>query len=420
MTESLSKSPSPRIGTHSTLSDQSPTEPVVRVDVWLCAQFCFIGVVALLGWNFILGELGVLIDAFGAPYGTWVSMCYSLLINAGQLLLVFIGNKFRFAPRFDVGCIGMGTSQILIAIVAVTWARSSQTAGFVMGCILIGVFGFSNAMMESSMFGLAAMCEARCMTWIMVGEGLAGIVQLPLNLLVKVVLESMNISNVPYTKLVVFFAISMLINYSIVPVFRWCTMKHPYMQHVFAVERGREKFSLSQSLQRPLRSILRDTLPQAFNAWINFVVTFVVFPWLVFRMPPSNLSVADFGAYVVYTFQVFDTIGRLAPSLSIRLGKRAVRWATLSRVIFIPIFFLCVHVNVPPFNQDWFRFVVMALLALTNGVCITWIMIHGPTQVPEDRQEEQEVAGYTMAFALINGIFIGSLLATLIEAVGPY
>ncbi|KAF4675893.1 solute carrier 29 (nucleoside transporters), member [Perkinsus chesapeaki] len=402
-------------------TDQDPDHRAqARVDIWLCAQFCFIGLVALLGWNFVLGELGVLLDAFGSSYGTWVSMCYSLLINIGQLLLVFVGNKFRFAPRFDVGCIGMGTSQILIAIVAATWAQSNQTAGFVLGCILIGIFGFSNAMMESSMFGLAAMCDSRCMTWIMVGEGLAGIIQLPLNLLVKVILESIGVNNVPYAKLIVFFAISMVINYLVVPMFRCCTMKHRYMKHVFKVEAGREKFTLTQSLQRPFRLILKDTLPQAFNAWINFVITFIIFPWLVFHMRPSSLSISNFGQYMVYTFQVFDTLGRLAPSLNVRLSKRVVTWATLSRAIFIPLFFFCVHINVPPFNQDWFRFVLMALMSLTNGTCITWIMIHGPTQVPADRQEEQEVAGYAMAFALIDGIFIGSLIATLIESVGPY
>ncbi|KAF4698170.1 solute carrier 29 (nucleoside transporters), member [Perkinsus olseni] len=62
--------------------EQSCEEKVVteaRVDWWLKAQFCIIGCVSLLGWNFILGELGTLIDAFGASYGTWVSMFYSLL-----------------------------------------------------------------------------------------------------------------------------------------------------------------------------------------------------------------------------------------------------------------------------------------------------------------------------------------------------
>ncbi|EER00421.1 hypothetical protein Pmar_PMAR027765 [Perkinsus marinus ATCC 50983] len=54
----------------------------------------------------------------------------------------------------------------------------------------------------------------------------------------------------------------------------------------------------------------------------------------------------------------------------------------------------------------------MALMAITNGFGITLAMVYGPQRVSQDKAE-QEVAGYTMAFALTNGIFIGSLFGIL-------
>ncbi|KAF4752018.1 solute carrier 29 (nucleoside transporters), member, partial [Perkinsus olseni] len=90
------------------VSTQPPKSQGKVVDWKLKAMFCVIGCVALLGWNFILGELGTLIDAFGDAYGTWCSLCYSLCINAGQLMLVWIGNRFKFGPRFYTGCFTMG------------------------------------------------------------------------------------------------------------------------------------------------------------------------------------------------------------------------------------------------------------------------------------------------------------------------
>mmetsp|Transcript_9111 Transcript_9111/g.10561 ORF Transcript_9111/g.10561 Transcript_9111/m.10561 type:complete len:105 (-) Transcript_9111:173-487(-) len=100
-----------------------------------------------------------------------------------------------------------------------------------------------------------------------------------------------------------------------------------------------------------------------------------------------------------------------------RLGKKVTRYACLARIIFIPLFFLCVHLTFSPFNQDWFRFVIMALFAGSNGVVATWCMIHGPSQVDQSEKEEMEVAGYVMAFALIFGILIGSVIATIIQQV---
>ncbi|EER13337.1 hypothetical protein Pmar_PMAR009410 [Perkinsus marinus ATCC 50983] len=56
----------------------------------------------------------------------------------------------------------------------------------------------------------------------------------------------------------------------------------------------------------------------------------------------------------------------------------------------------------------------MALIAITNGFGITLAMAYGPQRVSQDKAE-QEVAGYTMGFALINGIFIGSLFGLLVN-----
>mmetsp|Transcript_2529 Transcript_2529/g.2765 ORF Transcript_2529/g.2765 Transcript_2529/m.2765 type:complete len:103 (+) Transcript_2529:281-589(+) len=83
---------------------------------------------------------------------------------------------------------------------------------------------------------------------------------------------------------------------------------------------------------------------------------------------------------------------------------------TLIRSLFIPLF-ICtsLYATVVPFQYDWFKHMEMGVFALTNGVSATLSMVYGPQRVPNDKAE-QEVAGYTMGFALINGIFIGSVL----------
>ncbi|KAF4709381.1 solute carrier 29 (nucleoside transporters), member [Perkinsus olseni] len=401
--------------------EQSCEEKVVteaRVDWWLKAQFCVIGCVSLLGWNFILGELGTLIDAFGASYGTWVSMFYSLFINIGQLLLVYVGNRFKFGPRFYIGCVGMGVSMMVIAVCAITFGRVNHVAGFACGCILIAVFGFSNALMESSMFGLAALVTADCTKWIMIGEGFAGLLAWPVNKLCQVIVEAAGAddpTDMMYIRMVVFYFVGMLGNLAIIPMYRYAMEPHPYMISVLKIQQDRVKFQLKKAMKRPVGQVIKDSLPQAFNVWFNFVITFTTFPWLIYQMTPSSLSIGSFGQLMTYCYQVFDTVGRFSPDLRVRLGKRLTRYVCLGRLVFIPLMFLCVHVSAPPFGDDWFRFIIMALIAASNGCVATWCMIHGPSQVDQKEKEELEIAGYVMAFALVFGIFTGSVIAIIIQ-----
>ncbi|KAF4689237.1 solute carrier 29 (nucleoside transporters), member [Perkinsus olseni] len=397
------------------VSTQPPKSQGKVVDWKLKAMFCVIGCVALLGWNFILGELGTLIDAFGDAYGTWCSLCYSLCINAGQLMLVWIGNRFKFGPRFYTGCFTMGVSMILIAICAITFARTNHAAGFAAGCVLIGVFGFANSLMESSMFGLAALVDPVCTEFILIGEGLSGLIAWPLDRLCQAILEGCGVTDYIYPRMVFFYGLGMLANFATIPMYKYAMERHPLMRVVLELEEGRQKFVLKREMKRPLGQVVWDTVPQAFNVWLSFTTTFTVFPWLVFEMKPSDLSVGLFGQLMTYCYQVFDTIGRSSPSYHLRLSKRGTRFASFGRLIFIALFFLCAEINVSPFSQDWFRFIVMALFAGSNGVVASWCMIHGPTQVDQEESEELEIAGYVMAFGLICGILSGSVLATIIQ-----
>mmetsp|Transcript_11673 Transcript_11673/g.12695 ORF Transcript_11673/g.12695 Transcript_11673/m.12695 type:complete len:138 (-) Transcript_11673:59-472(-) len=132
-------------------------------------------------------------------------------------------------------------------------------------------------------------------------------------------------------------------------------------------------------------------------------------------MSPSSLSPTEFGKLMTYCYQVCDTVGRASPSYHVRLGKKATPYAALCRLVFIPLFFLCIHLSFAPFSEDWFRFVIMAFLGITNGILAASCMIHGPTQVDRNEKEELEIAGYVMSFGLICGILTGSVLATIIK-----
>lgn len=114
---------------------------------------------------------------------------------------------------------------------------------------------------------------------------------------------------------------------------------------------------------------------------------------------------------MIFTFNVFDTIGRYAGGAYQLFTPRTVIILTVLRLVFI-FTFIGIGKEWGPaflFSSDWFKIVNMMVFALTNGYNSTLLMIYGPSIV---RDEHKERAGMTMSFHLVGGIFAGSLIAT--------
>ncbi|KAF4695708.1 transporter [Perkinsus olseni] len=390
-------------------------KPAAKVTVSLLAQMAILGFVALAPWNFVLSELPYLDEKFENHFGATVPIFYGAAVNIAQLLLIWVGNKFTFAPRFDWGCIILSIFNILLAIVAMTIgndnAVENPNLGFGLGLVCVFLLGFGHAVMESSAFGLAALCPKSCMIWVMVGEGVAGLVGWPLSMLLNWALTAGGVDRVSEWRCLIFFCITSLVTVIIVPMFRMITSKHPYMAEVLKIEQNRAKSSvMTRQTRRPVLAIVKDVAPMAFGAWCTLAVTFTVFPAQVVLWQSSDPSNTGFVSQVIYTFQVVDTIGRFIPNLGINLRPSFLMAFTVARSLFIPLF-ICtsLYPTVVPFHYDWFKHMQMGVFALTNGASATLSMVGGPQRVPNDKAE-QEVAGYTMGFALINGIFVGSIL----------
>ncbi|EER12675.1 equilibrative nucleoside transporter, putative [Perkinsus marinus ATCC 50983] len=390
------------------------TKVQAKVDISLLIQFVILGFVALAPWNFVLADIDYLDRKFGHHFAATTPIFYSIAVNFAQMLLIWVGNKFTFAPRFDWGCIILSIFNILLAVVAMLIGNGNPVddagLGYGLGLCCVFLLGFGHAVMESSSFGLAALCPQSCMIAVMTGEGIAGLVGWPLNMLLQVIMEAGNVPRREEWQCLVFFCVTSAITMFIVPMFRVWTSKHPFMAEVLKIEAKRSKETLThRQTRRPVWAIVKDVAPMAFCAWCSLGVTFVVFPAQVVLWRSQDPNNDGFVPQVIYTFQVVDTVGRFLPSFGISMPNLLLACFVLGRSIFIPLF-ICtsLYPTVKPFYWDWFKHVDMALFALTNGMGCTISMVKGPSRVSQDKAE-QEVAGYTMAFALIFGILCGSV-----------
>ncbi|KAF4654354.1 hypothetical protein FOZ61_000856 [Perkinsus olseni] len=386
----------------------------------LLFQFCVYGFVALAPWNFILTDLVYLDGKFHHGFGSTISIFYGLAVNVAQLFIIFFGNKFTFAPRFDWGCGLLAVFNVLLAVVAMTIGSddpSSNTGlGNALAIVCVILLAFGHAVMESTAFGLAALCPKSCMNWVMVGEGIGGVVGWPILQLLNVIFDK--VERRDERVCFVFFALTSLVTLAVIPMFRVITSKHPHMQHVLAIEKNRNKAGSLKERQtrRPVWMILKDVAPMAFCAWSVLTITFICFPSQTMKWQAqegTDDATNKFIPMVTFTYQIADTVGRFAPNVGLMMPQKPLIAFALGRALFIPLF-ICtaLYPTVKPFYWDWFKHVEMVFFALTNGLTATLCMMYGPQRVPADKAE-QEVAGYAMAFSLINGIFIGGLLGTL-------
>lgn len=117
-------------------------------------------------------------------------------------------------------------------------------------------------------------------------------------------------------------------------------------------------------------------------------------------------------------FNVGDLIGRLlanqVPVDRIPRFSTKLVLAALSRLLFLPLFLMCVTETEPTFitviPSDLFSSLVQLTFAITNGLLLSCSFMHAPSLVPHSAGM-QERASEMMTFAISFGLLSGSLLS---------
>jgi equilibrative nucleoside transporter 1/2/3 len=170
----------------------------------------------------------------------------------------------------------------------------------------------------------------------------------------------------------------------------------------------------------PLLTLFRKTFWLSTSVFLTFAITmtFPVFTQQIESVhPPENrsryLQPATFIPLALLIWNSGDLIGRLLPAIpAIRLtGKpRLVFALAVSRIVFIPLYFLCnIRGRGARVNSDFFYlFVVQFLFGISNGFIGTTCMTGAIEYVDVN---EREAAGGFMALSLVAGLAAGSLLS---------
>ncbi|XP_071995907.1 equilibrative nucleoside transporter 1 [Engystomops pustulosus] len=172
----------------------------------------------------------------------------------------------------------------------------------------------------------------------------------------------------------------------------------------------------SATEKQSILSILKKIWVLALSVCLVFTVTIGIFPSVTADVQSTIAGDSEWGKYFIpvscfLLFNLFDWAGRSLTSLVMWPGKdsKLLPIMVAARLVFLPLFMLC---NVMPRSylpvylaHDAWYICIMVFFALSNGYLASLCMCFGPKKV---NVHEAETAGAIMAFFLSLGLALGA------------
>lgn len=355
-------------------------------------SFCCLGALTLLGWNMILAFTHDF-QSWGSGWAFWCSICNAVMVNVvqGGMSTPAARERVPFTASYTAGCVLTCVSLLgLVHLKVTTTAGGSVGKVFVAALALVCVQGTSSALLANAVFSL----------------GLGGVFAAAVGFIASGSERGLCIS---FT-LCVFFCVAGIPFYFV---------RIRRNSHVSARDTQLDSSPQGKSAATGRTSstelLRKGAYPQCFTVCLVFVVTFVVFPGVASKWRGGHVATQ------IAAFQLMDVVGRFAPHVELfhlREGVLVTRLALL-RGLFVPAFF-AVERSRGAFATDFFvQLSLMAAFAFTNGWVSTLSMMLGPGQRGLDVDDAASV-GSLMAFFLVLGMLLGSLLGLAAEALLEY
>jgi len=285
-----------------------------------------------------------------------------------------------------------------------------------MGLVLTTGMGIFNAIHLSASCALASSVSVDALDYMSLGTALAGLAGWPLVLLIDFTFTKLGLSTETTIKSPASQVESMTVLVVFIIAALVCTCFIPYyiveMQSDYKVLVDEDANKLAVEKRKSILDVLSTVFGTGLIAWLILFITFLVFPSQVLKWKPSFSHYPGAGTFfysnmLIYTFQIFDVIGRYMSMLRGRLTSSFVMNLTWPRIFIALMFFLCT-LNYGFFRGDAARLVIVGLFALTNGLLISWVFRFGCEQAGPSGAD---AAGSIISFFLVNGIFVGSMIA---------
>jgi hypothetical protein len=386
-------------------------------------------------------------------------LCYSCPLCLGQAVLTFTSDGYTVQGRMFMSFIG--TLLVCAAFVVISYfsyGSSGQLTNVLYGlCLAITVaLALMNALMQTTILGLAGAMGRKLSAAAMVGFGFIGLLAFFISVVLDLAVGSNGTG--PMVQAVVLFLFCVAYTaFSVWIYYGWFRHNSSAVTALGLLEENRSARTpeiqqgsptglLSRlragrtdqvegspdviNLPRRRNSVVMGTVPvlkeiagQAINVLLVFMCTMTLFPGIVTKWEPGALGLTFFAGradlftrVLVGLFQIFDVIGRyIAGCIASRFPPRLLWVLVCMRFLLVPAFMLGQKSPTSSlvWGSDMGRFALVSLLALTNGLGASLAMMFGPQMCSSE--DRKEVAGIAMSCTMVTGILGGTLLAFLTQ-----
>jgi equilibrative nucleoside transporter 1/2/3 len=378
-----------------------------------------LGVGVLLPWNIFISAPDYFSMLYGPTVEFYFSIAYSYPNLLGLVLMLRIGHYLSFTQKMIPFFIVFILILIMVPILPLLMA-SDASLGLTMAFVV--VTGIGSAVTQGGAFGFAGVLPSDFMQALMAGNGVSGVFICLLRIITKLTMPATD-RGIRDATMIYFFLGAAVIGaalFSTLIVLRVPFIKQ-YMgksgdasgdtAQEYSSLVGKEqsssmsdKSSGQDDAQKPsMLSVLKQTLRYNFSVWMVFFVTIMLFPGLTAQIESTSGMGDWYPIILITTFNVFDTIGRSTANRFRLFSHRTLPIAVIARLVFIPLFVLCLKPHV--FTHDSIPIIIMVVFSLSNGYMGSLAMMMGPDCVGD---HEKQVAGTMLTFFLLLGIATGA------------
>lgn len=380
---------------------------------------CALGISVLFPWNALITANNFWSYVFGddSTFEFWLSAAF----NWPQVPMLLVVTKW--GPRFSyTSRIMSSLATFIVALLAIPFFCTigiSITAKWIVTLSLAFIAGMAQALNFGTIMGFAAIFPPMYTTAMMSGQGIGGVTIGLLALLFQAI-----IPNAAEGQAWLYFGCASVIIWVTLLVYMYSLrlpFTHFYVKKYYASVELRENGGtngeeaiegfVQEKQKQDMRwywNVFKKIWVDALTVFFVFFVTLCLFPGLMLDTELTFTPAVWFNILIPLIFNIFDTCGRSMPYVPILRFPPKYLWIVSAvRVVFFPLFIICVNPVVPKYPEFWV-YILLIFFGTSNGYAGTLAMMYAPAKVDS---EEQQVVGIMMSFFLNSGIFLATNFA---------
>jgi solute carrier family 29 (equilibrative nucleoside transporter), member 1/2/3 len=414
---------------YSPLDTQSELE--TSVPLWAQLSFFTLGVGVLLPWNAILAALDYYIILFpDVQVGVLFSIAYMWPMYLTSIVALFLSAD-RHQANILLGIVTFAvTAVVLPAIAPQAPSPGYRSFGLLGTLLIIAIVGEANALVQSSLFAIAAMFPgSACTHALNAGGGFAGVLLSAVRILTLALLapkmahpaeaspsETLTALRPAAWLFFIICACLCLVCLVVFAVTARSSLWRVTMCSSMLVASVEPMPRNIIGQLHELRLTLSDIELPVFAVVLTFAITLGLFPAVFTTIPMTGSgwlkTRTDFVVGQVLLFNVGDFIGKSMPELPLLESLRNLSIAAVLRIAFCPLVITAARSWWMP--GDMGVFVLALLLGLTNGIVAASGLKAGPRVATPPRKE---LAGRVMFLALISGLALGAASGSILKLI---